>query len=100
MPIARIQGLADVVLVDGRTIFMNGLFTQPRMHIATPIATQLGCAMTEGPMGAFIQVDAMQQTSGPNVFACGDGARVAGNVAFAVADGAMAGVSSHRSTML
>lgn len=47
-------------------------------------------------MGAFIRVDAMQQTSVPNVFACGDAARAAGNVAKSVADGAMA---AHRSVI-
>jgi thioredoxin reductase len=97
--IVRIEGVADVVLTDGRTLSMNGLFTQPRTHIASPIAAQLGCALVQGPMGVFIQVDAMQQTSVPNVFACGDAARGAGNVAMAVADGAMAGVAAHRSTM-
>lgn len=97
--IVRIEGVADVVLADGRTLSMNGLFTQPRTHIASPIAAQLGCTLVEGPMGAFIQVDAMQQTSVPNVFACGDAARGAGNVAMAVGDGAMAGVAAHRSTM-
>jgi len=97
--IVRVEGVADVVLADGRTLSMNGLFTQPRTHIASPVAAQLGCVMNQGPMGAFIQVDAMQQTSVPSVFACGDAARAAGNVAFAVADGAMAGVAAHRSTM-
>ena len=97
--IVRIEGIADVVLVDGRTLSMNGLFTQPRTYIASPIAAQLGCTLAQGPMGEFIQVDAMQQTSVPNVFACGDAARAAGNVAMAVADGAMAGVAAHRSTM-
>lgn len=97
--IVRIEGVADVVLADGRMLSMNGLFTQPRTHIASPIAAQLGCTLAQGPMGEFIQVDAMQQTSVPNVFACGDAARAAGNVAMAVADGAMAGVAAHRSTM-
>ncbi|AMM25506.1 NAD(P)/FAD-dependent oxidoreductase [Variovorax sp. PAMC 28711] len=98
--IVRIDGVADVVLADGRTLSMNGLFTQPRTHLASPIAAQLGCTLTQGPMGAFIQVDAMQQTSVSNVFACGDAARAAGNIAMAVADGAMAGVAAHRSTMV
>lgn len=97
--IVRIEGVADVVLADGRTLSMNGLFAQPRTHIASHIAVDLGCALVEGPMGMFIQVDAMQQTSVPNVFACGDAARAAGNVAMAVSDGAMAGVAAHRSTM-
>lgn len=97
--IVRIDGLADVVLNDGRTLRMNGLFTQPRTSLASPVAAQLGCTLTQGPMGAFIQVDAMQQTSVANVFACGDAARAAGSIALAVADGAMAGVAAHRSTM-
>ncbi|MDM0022413.1 NAD(P)/FAD-dependent oxidoreductase [Variovorax saccharolyticus] len=97
--IVRIEGVADVVLDDGRTLSMNGLFTQPRSHVASPVAAQLGCALGQGPMGAFIRVDAMQQTSIPNVFACGDAARAAGSVALAVSDGAMAGVAAHRSTM-
>ncbi|HEY0819425.1 MAG TPA: NAD(P)/FAD-dependent oxidoreductase [Rhizobacter sp.] len=99
-PVARIEGLADVVLQDGRAYAMNGLFTQSRTHVASPIAQQLGCAMEDGPLGRFIQVDAMQQTSVANVFACGDAARAAGSVALAVADGALAALAAHRSTML
>ena len=99
-PIARIEGDADVVLQDGRVLSMSGLFTQPRTHVSSPVAQQLGCAFEEGPMGRFVKVDAMQQTSVPNVFACGDAARAAGSVTLAVADGAMAGIAAHRSTMV
>lgn len=98
-PIVRIDGHADVVLQDGRTLKMNGLLTQPRTHMSSPVAQQLGCAMEDGPMGPFIRVNAFQETSVPNVFACGDAARAASNVALSVADGAMAGVGAHRSTM-
>jgi thioredoxin reductase len=98
-PIERIEGLADVVLTDGRRLRMNGLFTQPRTRPGSPLAAQLGCAMEEGPMGSFIKVGATQETSVPNVFACGDAARAAGSVALAVADGVMAGLGAHRSTM-
>lgn len=97
--ILRVEGVADVILEDERVMSMRGLFTQPRAQLASPIASQLGCELADGPAGAFIQVDAMQQTSVPNVFACGDAARAAGNVALAVADGAMAGIAAHRSTM-
>jgi len=100
VPVARIEGKADVVLVDGRILLMNGLFTQPRTFLASAVAEELGCAMAQGPIGAYIQVDAIQQTSVVNVFACGDAARAAGNVASAVADGAMAGIAAHRSTMM
>ena len=99
-PIARIEGHADVVLQDGRTLTMSGLFTQPRTSLSSPIAAQLGCAMEEGPMGPFIKVGPMQDTSVPKVFACGDAARAAGSVTLAVSDGAMAGLGAHRSTMV
>lgn len=98
-PIERIEGLAEVVLTDGRRLLMNGLFTQPRTQMASPLAEQLGCAMEEGPMGPFIKVGATQETSVPNVFAGGDAARAAGNVTLAAGDGAMAAFSAHRSTM-
>lgn len=98
-PVARIEGEAgaDVVLTDGRMLPMAGLFVASRMHAASPIASQLGCAMEDGPMGAYVQTDAMKASSIPGVFCCGDMARPAGNVAFAVANGAMAGVAAHRS---
>lgn len=98
-PIERIDGVADVLLQDGRRLAMNGLFTQPRTHLRSPVAQQLGCAMEDGPMGRFIQVNAMQETSVPQVFACGDAARAAGSVALAAADGVMAAFAAHRSTM-
>lgn len=98
--IERIDGFADVVLKDGRTLKMNGLFTQPHTLMSSPVAEQLGCAFEDSPMGVFIKVDEAKATSVPNVFACGDAARVAGNVALAVADGAVAAFSAHRSTML
>ena len=98
-PVERIAGEADVVLADGRVLRMNGLFTQPRTVMASPVAEQLGCVMVDGPMGAFIQAGATQETSVPHVFACGDAARAAGNVALAVGDGVMAGLGAHRSTM-
>ena len=98
--INRIDGHADVVLQDGRTITLNGLFTQPRTLLASPMAEQLGCALEDGPMGLFIKVDDFKATSVPNVFACGDAARAAGNVTLAVADGAMAGFGAHRASMV
>ena len=39
----------------------------------------------------------MKETSVPGVFACGDLARAAGNVALAVGDGAVAGTAAHQS---
>jgi len=96
-PLARIEGEADVVLADGRTLPMAGLFVMSQMRMASPLAGQLGCAMEDGHAGQFVRTDMMKASSVPGVFCCGDMARAAGNVALAVADGAMAGVGAHRS---
>lgn len=97
--VARLMDTATVELRDGRRFVMDGLFTASRTHIASPVAGQLGCAMDEGPTGDFIRTDAMQATSVPGVFACGDAARAAGNVAISVGAGAMAGAAAHQSLM-
>lgn len=96
-PVACIEAAADVVLRDGRTVQLAGLFVAARTHIASPLAQQLGCALEEGPMGQFVATDAQKASSVPGVFCCGDMARAAGNVALAVADGALAGIAAHRS---
>lgn len=96
-PILRIEDAATVVLADGRRLPHAGLFTYGRIHMSSPIAERLGCAFEDGPLGPFIRTDMGKQTSVPGVFAGGDATRAAGNVAIAVADGAMAGLGAHRS---
>jgi thioredoxin reductase len=96
-PVARIEGRADVVLADGRRLPLAGLFVTPRTQIASPLAQQLGCALEDGPTGQYVATDAHKASSVPGVFCCGDLARPAGNVALAVADGALAGIAAHRS---
>lgn len=98
-PIDRLEGHADVVLRDGRVLPVRGLFTQPRTELASPLAGQLGCALDQGPTGAFVKVGPMQATSVARVFACGDAARGAGNIALAVADGVLAANAAHRASM-
>lgn len=88
-----------VHLANGRDVELAGLFTAPRLHLTSPIAGQLGCAVDTGPMGETIRTNEMKETSVAGVVACGDAARAAGNVSFAVADGVMAGASIHRSLM-
>lgn len=96
-PVRRVVDTATVELTDGRRIPLDGIFTATRTHMASPVAEQLGCAFDDGPMGLFIRTDATKETTVPGVFACGDAARMAGNVALAVGDGAQAGASAHQS---
>lgn len=98
-PIARISDHATVELRDGRAIALDGLFTVTRISGKDPLAEQLGCDFDHGPMGPVVKTDTMKQTTVPGVFACGDVARMAGNVALAVGDGVMAGAAAHRSLM-
>ncbi|MGE7956211.1 NAD(P)/FAD-dependent oxidoreductase [Pseudomonas sp. NPDC089530] len=88
---------AEVVLLDGRTIALAGLFVQPRTRMASPLAEALGCEFEQGPLGAFIKTDPTRETSVPGVFACGDAATAFSSVAIAVGDGARTGAGAHRS---
>lgn len=96
-PIASIADKACVVLEDGRQLRFAGLFTASRTRPASPLAEQLGCEHESGPLGAYVKTGPMKETSVPGVFACGDLARAAGNVAMAVGDGALAGAGAHAS---
>lgn len=95
--IERIDGHADVVLADGRTLAFAGLFTAPQNEPSTPIAGQLGCDLVETPMGRQIWTGENKETRVPGVFACGDAARSPHSVSLAVGDGAWAGAQLHRS---
>lgn len=88
---------ATVQLQDGRRIALAGLFLATRTKPTSPLAEQPGCAFADGPPGPYIQTDEGKETTVSGVFACGDAARMVGNVTFAMADGAMAGMGAHRS---
>ena len=96
-PIARLEGVADVRLADGRLLSFAGLFTASRNRPATPVAEMLGCELEETPFGWQIKTGAMKETNVPGAFACGDVARVPHSVSLAVGDGAWAGAQVHRS---
>ncbi|MBT2341926.1 MULTISPECIES: NAD(P)/FAD-dependent oxidoreductase [Pseudomonas] len=98
-PVVRIEGEgANVVLANGRVVKIDGLFVLPHTRVSTPLAASLDCAFEDGPLGAFIQTEAMtRETSVPGVFACGDAAMPFGSLALAVGDGVRAGSGVHRS---
>jgi len=96
-PIDRIEGVADVVLADGRVLSFAGLFTAPRCAPSSGVAAAAGCALEDGPMGTQIVTDAENKTSVRGIFACGDVARAPHSVSLAVGHGAMAGIQVHRS---
>ncbi|HYG44768.1 MAG TPA: NAD(P)/FAD-dependent oxidoreductase, partial [Bordetella sp.] len=97
--VERLDGdTIDVVMQDGRRFALDGLFVATRVQPG-PLAAQLGCALEEGPLGAYVKTDPIKSTTVPGVYACGDLGRAAGSVALAVGDGAMAGAAAHRTLM-
>jgi thioredoxin reductase len=92
-------GLNAVELADGRVVELGALFVAPRTTIASPLAVQLGCAVVDGPMGPYIQVDDWKATSVPGVYAAGDAAQAMQNASLAMASGTLAGVGAHQSLM-
>ena len=97
MPVMKLSGVATVEVADGRKLEMDGLFTMGTTRMASPIAGQLGCMFDDGPTGPYLRRDELMATTVPGVFACGDAARMFGNVAISVGDGAMTGACAHRS---
>ena len=71
------------------------LLIRERRALSRFIARYLDPASTEDTLQNLY----LKASSVPGVFCCGDAGRMAGSVAFAVADGAMAGVAAHRSLM-
>jgi thioredoxin reductase len=86
-----------VHLDDSRKVGVRAMFTAPRNTMASPLAEQLGCGLTEGFLGPVITVDDKQQTTIAGVYAAGDAARSMHNIAFAVSSGTFAGVCAHQS---
>jgi thioredoxin reductase len=95
--VVEISGPGAVVhLEDGRAITLSGLFVASMVDASCPLIEQLACDLTNTPLGPIVATNEMKETSVPNVFACGDVARAAGNVTMAMADGVLAASVVHR----
>lgn len=95
-PVQRLTATATVELRDGRQVPTDGLFVHHDTVLSSPLAVQLGCSLEDG---GCITTDSAKQTTVEGVFACGDIARMAGSIALAVGEGALAGVAVHHSLM-
>lgn len=102
-PVAALVGergkLAAVAFQDGRRLPFGGLFTAPRVTLASPLAQQLGCELEEGPQGPWIKTDNFKESTVTGMYAAGDAARPMHSITFASADGVMAGIAAHRSLL-
>ncbi len=102
-PVIELLGEAPeldaVRLSDGRIVPVKAIFTQPKTHMASSLAEQLGCAFDEGAAGPYVRVDDWKQTTVPGVYAAGDAASPMHNATAAAASGVFAGVGAHQSLM-
>ncbi|MCB0768132.1 MAG: NAD(P)/FAD-dependent oxidoreductase [Flavobacteriales bacterium] len=74
---------------DGSAHSLHALYAMPAFEQHCPIPQELGCAMTED---GYIQVDGLQRTSVPGIYACGDSTARLRTVANAVSAGTTAGM--------
>lgn len=103
-PVVAVTGeglnIDAVVLADGRQLSANVVYVAPDTGFGHTLVTQLGCELEQGPTGAYIKTDAMQQSSVPGLFAAGDMAHPMHNATLAAAAGVRAGAAAHRMLML
>lgn len=90
------DGLA-LTFAEGAPLEVAALFIAPTISLAGTPAEQLGVALADGPMGPFVRMGPMMQSSVPGVFVAGDLSGPAPSVNFAVGDGARAGAGCHQS---
>lgn len=97
--LGRAPALAAVRLADGRTVEVAAVFTAPKVHMASPLAAELGCEVEPGHTGPYLRVDDWKQTTVPGVYGAGDAASPMHNATLASASGVLAGVGAHQSLL-
>ncbi|UZD24411.1 NAD(P)/FAD-dependent oxidoreductase [Algoriphagus halophytocola] len=85
--------IKTLVFQDGSRENITALYAKPDFEQSTPILSELGCALKEN---GYLEVDQLQRTSFPGVFACGDNINMFRSVAFAVSSGSMAGAACNK----
>jgi len=78
----------QIVFKDHSTFDLKAIYSRPEFDQHCKIPETLGCELTEQ---GLLEVDMVQRTTVPNVFACGDNASMMRSVAYAVAAGNVAG---------
>lgn len=95
-PVQQIQQqdgqVEKVILADGKTVPLKAVYYRPAFTQSFAAHEQLGCQLDDH---GYIQVDGMQQTTVPGVFACGDNSNKMRSVAGAVFSGSFAGASAN-----
>ena len=82
--------LKHVVFTDGSNFPLKAIYARPDFEQHCKLPEQLGCELTEQ---GHIKVDMLQNTTVPNISACGDCTTPMRAVSFAVALGTVAGAA-------
>lgn len=85
--------LQRIIFKDGSDFPLKAIYSRPQYEQHSDIPVALGCELTD--MG-LLKIDAMQRTTVPGVYACGDNASGMRSVANAVAMGSFAGAALNR----
>lgn len=90
-------GIDQVLLADGRSLPIEGLYVGPRITLTSPLISQLQLELEETPLGSIVKVDGFKESSVKGIYVAGDLSNAMQNGTFAIASGTMAGVAAHRS---
>lgn len=85
--------ISAILLADGSKQELDALYARLQFEQHCPTPQNLGCAVNEQ---GYIQVDNMQRTTVPGVYACGDNSSFMRSVANAVATGNFTGAVVNR----
>lgn len=85
--------LRRIIFKDQSDFPLKAVYSRPQYEQHSDIPAALGCELTEQ---GLLKIDAMQRTTLPGVYACGDNASAMRSVANAVAMGSFAGAALNR----
>lgn len=85
--------LRQLMMEDGSTMPLTAMYAKADFVQNSDIPSNLGCVTNSN---GFLDVDMMQKTSVPGVFACGDSTQMFRTVSYAVSAGTMAGAACNK----
>ena len=85
--------LRQLMMEDGSTMPLTAMYAKADFVQNSDIPSNLGCVTNSN---GFLDVDMMQKTTVPGVFACGDSTQMFRTVSYAVSAGTMAGAACNK----